>query len=81
MKHITRRRCLQIIAANVAGGLHLASNPAQTLGNEKGLQKVTWQGVVLGANAHITLFTQNGEQAKPLISAMLKEVQTIRRVI
>jgi len=77
MKHITRRRCLQIIAANVVGGLHLAANPSQALGNEKGLQKVTWQGVVLGANAHITLFTQNGEQAKPLISSMLKEVQRL----
>lgn len=81
-KEISRRRCLSIIAASCAtgiaglSGIAGANNPITAApGNSP--HKLTWSGILLGANASITLYSENPEAAKISISNMLKQIEIL----
>lgn len=78
---ITRRRCITILATTVAAGLNLTTLPLTTQpANSKAKQnKITWQGIILGANASITLYTEKPADAEPLIIKMVKQAQKLER--
>lgn len=75
-KTITRRRCLEIIAAGAAAALELKSAPLALARNQH-MQKLNWQGVLLGADASITVYTSEVPKAKKALDHMLKEVRRL----
>ena len=74
---INRRRCLGILASCAATPL-MAGVPgiANALG---GLKKITWSGLALGANAHITLYTDDEYRARETLKKMLVEIKRLEQ--
>jgi len=77
-KKISRRRCLQIVAASCGAGLCLGAKPTISAAlTSNDLKTITWQGVLLGADASIILHTHKESAAKSLIVSLLKEVKRL----
>jgi thiamine biosynthesis lipoprotein len=72
-KPITRRRCLTILSAALIPPSALLSKSAQS----KPVQHITWHGILMGANASITLATENETHAKTTLTKLLEEVKKL----
>jgi len=72
-KPITRRRCLTILGATLIAPSSLLPKPAQS----KPVQHITWHGILMGANASITLATKNETHAKATLTKLLEEVKKL----
>ena len=72
-KPITRRRCLTILGATIIAPSSLLPKPAQS----KPVQHITWHGILMGANASITLATKNETHAKATLTKLLEEVKKL----
>lgn len=75
---VSRRRCLNIIAASCATGLSGLTGLANAAdaASPTAQHKLTWSGIILGANATITLYADNADTAKRSISDMLSQIET-----
>jgi len=75
---VSRRRCLQIVAASCGAGLCLGSTSVLSeFARTNETKIITWKGIILGADASITLHTDKERVAKSLIVSLLKEVKRL----
>lgn len=74
-KPITRRRSLEILGAALIAPAAMFPNPAQS--KDKALKHISWQGILMGANASITLATENEAHAKATLTKLLEEVKRL----
>lgn len=76
---ITRRRSLQIIgSAFLVPTATLSTAQAnENLTNSDNLKEINWKGIVLGADASITLYSDDETSAKQTIEKMLHEVKRL----
>jgi|GEM_PF-300119 len=76
---MTRRRSLQIIGTAILAPSAFYSSASVANGSpiENQLKQISWQGIVLGANASIILNTTDEAHAKSTISKMLSEVKRL----
>ncbi len=72
-KMISRRRCLEIVAASAASAISLCA-ASSALAATNSMKKLSWQGVLLGADASITLYSEKEAEARKAIENMLQEV-------
>ncbi len=75
-KMISRRRCLEIVAASAASAISLCA-ASSALAATNSMKKLSWQGVLLGADASITLYSEKEAEARKAIENMLQEVSRL----
>jgi len=74
---VSRRRCLGILGSSVA--LPIAGAASPVFGASRALKKITWTGRALGADADITLYTDDEVHARETLGVMVGEIKRLEQ--
>jgi thiamine biosynthesis lipoprotein len=74
MAKVSRRKFLTIAASSISLAL-----PFNEL-HAEGIQKVSWEGIALGANSNMTLFHSNSNYAKQSLDTCVNEIKRLENI-